>query len=403
MEKKKEEKRSVGRAPFIVCLVIALIGVGLSMELIHVHNQVHDPQGEIPSCDYSDRLNCSDVALNRWSTVMNVPTAAWGFLAYAGFALLTLAGIRRRTFPSGPGGLLFWASLPAFGFGLFLMYIMANEVGAWCVNCLGLDAVNAGLVICGTFAVSRRGVVRALYEDLAAVGDNKPAAIALFGGPVLAGVLVTMAYSVEPSAEEDPVVTLPDGGFAPARGEVNLEGAPATGPDDALIRIVEFSDYQCPFCSAAHDEIRAVMEEHEDQFQFIHFHNPLDMACNPAIPRPFHSHSCMASAAAICAHRQGRFWPMNDLLFEHGRNLDEPMIRRLAERARLDWERLDSCMRSDSTRERILHDLEQGLQLPVAGTPAFLINGRVVGGYRRGLYRSVLRLLLENDGRWPEE
>jgi predicted DsbA family dithiol-disulfide isomerase len=336
---------------------------------------------------------------------MNVPTASWGFLTYAGFALLAIAGIRRRTFPQGPGGLLFWGSIPAFCFGLFLMYIMATEVGSWCVNCLGLDAVNIGLVLCGTFAVSRRGVVPALLEDLNTVSENKPTAIAIFGGPVLAAVLVTMAYSVESTGDGEegpPSIELPDGGFAPARGEINLEGAPATGPEDALITIVEFSDYQCPFCSAAHDEVRAVMEEHEDQVRFIHFHNPLDMACNPAIPRPFHSHACVAAAAAICAQRQGRFWPMNDLLFEHGRDLDDPMIRRLAERAELDWDRLENCMRSDSTRERILHDLEEGLQVPVEGTPTFLINGRVVSGFRPGLYHGVLGLLLENEGRWPE-
>ena len=407
MSTKNEEKRPVSRAPFIACLLVALVGVALSIELIHVHRQVHDPHGETPACDYSDQMSCSTVALNRWSSVMGVPTAAWGLLAYAGFVLLGVAGIRRRTFPDGPGGLLFWAAVPAFGFGLFLMYIMATEVGSWCVNCLGLDAVNVGLVVCGALGASRRGVVRAFTEDLTVLGDNKPAAIAIVGGPVLAGVLVLVAYPVEradaghASTPGSPI--LPDGGFEPVRGEINFEGAPAQGPEDAMITIIEFSDYQCPFCSAAHDEIRQVMEEHRDRFRFVHFQHPLDMACNPVIRRPFHRYACLAASAAICAQRQGRFWPMNDLLFEHGRELDEDMVWRLASQARLDRGALEDCLTSDSTRERILFDLEQGMQVPVDGTPTFIINGRVVTGYRPGLYRGILGLLLENDGHWPEQ
>jgi uncharacterized membrane protein/predicted DsbA family dithiol-disulfide isomerase len=379
--------------------------VGLSIELLHVHRQVHEPGGETPSCDYSEQMSCSTVAMNRWSSVLGVPTAAWGLLTYAGFALLAVAGIRRRTFPRGPGGILLLASLPAFGFGLFLMYVMATEIGSWCVNCLGLDVVNVGVVVCAAIGVSRRGVVRAVVEDVKILGENKPAAIALVGGPVLAGVLVLVAYPAQPSdaGESDgPAPILPDGGFAETRGEIELEGAPSQGPADARITILEFSDYQCPFCSAAHDEVREFVDRHRALIRFVHFHHPLDMACNPVIRRPFHRYACLASAAAICAQRQGKFWPMNDLLFEHGRELDAEMVGRLAAEAELDRDQLDECLRSDSTQERILHDLEQALQVPVEGTPAFVINGRVVTGYRPGLYTGILGLLVENVGRWPD-
>ena len=146
-----------------------------------------------------------------------------------------------------------------------------------------------------------------------------------------------------------------------------------------------------------------MMEAHPDQVRFTHFHHPLDMACNPAIRRPFHPRACLAAAAAICAGEQNRFWQLNDLLFEHGREFNEDLLPRLIEEAgEIDRERLERCMRSESTTEHILHDLEEALQVPVEGTPTFLINGRVVSGFRPGLYRHVLNELLRNGGRWPE-
>jgi protein-disulfide isomerase/uncharacterized membrane protein len=384
--------------------VIALIGVGLAVYLMHVHRLVHGG-GETPSCDYSAQVNCSSVALNRWSSVLGVPTAAWGLLTYAGFALLAAAGFRRRVFPKGPAGLLLWGAVPALCFGLFLVYIMATEVRAWCVACVGLDAVNLGLLVCGVAAVWRRGAFSALTEDIDALFANKPAAIALVGGPALAGILVLAAYPSEPSGMTggEPPIVLPDGGFAEAQEPINLEGAPARGPADAAITIIEFSDYQCPFCDAAHEEIQDEIRDYPDTYRFIHFHHPLDQACNPAIGRPFHRYACVASFAAICAQREGddKFWQLNDLLFEHGHDLDEAMVRRLIGEVGLDPERLGECMRSDSTRERVLHDLEQALRVPVDGTPTFVINGRVITGYRPGLYSGLLRLLRSNGGTWP--
>lgn len=403
-----EETKPRGRAslvPYVAAFVIALIGIALAVHLMHVHRLVHGGSGETPSCDYSTQFNCSNVALNRWSSVLGVPTAAWGLLTYAGFALLAAAGFRRRVFPQGPAGLLLWGAIPAVGFGAFLAYIMATEVGSWCVACLGLDAVNLGLLTCGLAASWRCGPVNALRDDLQALSENKPAAIALVGGPALAGLLVLSAYPSSPSGATggERALVLPDGGFDEVREELNLEGAPARGPADAPITIIEFSDYQCPFCRAAHEEIREEMEGAPDTYRFIHFQHPLDQSCNPAITRPFHPHACLAAFAAICAQREGddKFWQINDLLFRHGRDLDGTMVRRIVGEVGLDWERVDECMRSDSTRERVLHDLEQARLVPVDGTPTFVINDRVVTGYRPGLYRGLLRLLRSNGGRWP--
>ena len=388
-------------AVFMVCLVVSLAGMALSAELIRVHQQANDPTGPAPTCAFGEGVDCSPVALNEWGRILGVPTAAWGLLTYAGFALLALLGTLRRVFPNGPGGLIFWGSLPCLGFGGFLVYIMVYEIQSLCVYCLGLDAVHLGLVACGVFAVLGRGAVSALREDIATLLENKPSMVAIFGGPLFAGFLIyAVCNSTSTGGDPDvlPDMNLPDAGMVEPPDD---DTAPSIGPRDALITVYEFSDYQCPFCRRAHTEAREVIEQYPEQIRFVHFHHPLDIACNPAIDQPFHPAACLAAAAAICAEERDKFWELNDLLFEHGRRLDEELILSLAGQVGLDRSEMSRCMESERTRERILEDLEEALQIPVRGTPTFIVNGRLLPGYLGPQLEVAIRHLLAHEGRWP--
>lgn len=400
----KEPKKKTSPIPFVAIFLIALVGCYYSILLIDVHRIVHSGSGETTGCDYSDELSCSPVALDDWSSVLGVPTAAWALMAYAVVALLSLTGIRRRVFPNGPGGLMLLIASCSFLFGLFLIYRMAYVIEAWCVKCLVLDGVNLGFLLCSLWAALSRGIVRSVQEDFKTLAENRPAAIAIIGGPALAALLVLFSYPTRATqpTEPDADIQLPDGGFESPTGEINLEGAPSKGPRNAMIEIIEFSDYECPFCSFAHDEFREVVEENPTKVRFYHFHHPLDMACNNAIRRPFHHHACIASRAAVCAQERNKFWELSDLLFEHGRRLNESKIDSLIGEVGLDLEEMHSCMDGDRAADRVQFDLEQSKSVPVTGTPTFVINGKVVSGLHRGMYRRLLQKLLENDGRWPE-
>lgn len=399
-------KEKPGRAVFVASLIVALIGIGFAAYLIHVHQQALEESAGATLCNLGEGVDCEVVALNRWGEIWGVPTAAWGLLVYAGFALIAALGVARRVFPRGPGGLLFWGSIPTVIFGVYLIYIMVTEVDSICVFCLGLDGVHLGLLVTGALAVWPRGAFTALREDVQALWEDRPSMIGILGGPALAAVLIwasfnSAAATVQPQRETDAgVLELPPPMWTDT-DQINVASAPSRGPRDAVIVIYEFSDYQCPHCRRAHEDVREVIEQHPDQIRFYHFHHPLGMACNPRVTRPYHPGACVGAAAAICAQRRDKFWELNDLLFEHGRSLDEELVFELIDRVGLDRDQMSRCMRSERTQERILHDLEQALVVPVRGTPTFVVNGRIIPGSIGPTFARMIDMLLENDGRWP--
>ena len=152
------------------------------------------------------------------------------------------------------------------------------------------------------------------------------------------------------------------------RYRVQLSGdEPSKGPDDALVTIIEFSDYECPFCQRAHEPLMDALAEHDDvRLVFKH------------LPLPMHANAIPAARAAWAAQQQGKFWEMHDHLFEVGGTLDG--IEQVAERLGLDVERFRADMVSEAAGEAIEADRYAAGLLGIGSTPHFVINGRHVRG-----------------------
>lgn len=156
------------------------------------------------------------------------------------------------------------------------------------------------------------------------------------------------------------------------RLEVAAEG-PARGPEQAPVTIVEFSDYQCPFCRRAEPVVEQVLERYPEQVRLVYRHFPLDS---------IHPRARAAAEAAVCAEEQGHFWPYHEQLFANQDALEDDALAGYAEQAGLDMEAFRSCLSEPETRERVETDLAAGRALGVTGTPAFFVNGIPLRGAR---------------------
>jgi len=144
------------------------------------------------------------------------------------------------------------------------------------------------------------------------------------------------------------------------------------GPADAAVTIVEFTDFQCPFCRRASEPMHQLLAQSGGTVRWIYRNYPLD----------FHEHAELAAEAALAAGDQGKFWPMHDLLFANQANIDRDHLDQFARQLGLDVSSFDQDLTSGRFRARIAADRALGQKYGVDGTPAFFINGRYISGVR---------------------
>jgi protein-disulfide isomerase len=134
----------------------------------------------------------------------------------------------------------------------------------------------------------------------------------------------------------------------------------------AKVTIVEFSDFECPYCGAAHPALSALLGEFPGQVNLVFKNFPLDG----------HKNSMPAARAAVAAQLQGKFWEMADKLFEHQRELSPEKIRELAQSIGLDMAKFDADVASPAVQQRVENDKKEGAGLGIQGTPSLFVNGR---------------------------
>ena len=155
------------------------------------------------------------------------------------------------------------------------------------------------------------------------------------------------------------------------RVEVPTEGHPFRGPADAPVTIVEFGDFQCPYCGGLFPTLKAVEEMYPDQVRLVFRQLPLTNV---------HEHAQKAAEASLCAHDQGRFWEFHDSLFLNQQELGVEDLRGRAADLGLDVDRFNACLDSDVQAPRVRGDVQAAIDAGVRSTPTMFINGRILEG-----------------------
>ncbi len=156
----------------------------------------------------------------------------------------------------------------------------------------------------------------------------------------------------------------------PFRVKVAAVG-PSKGPADAPVTIVEFSDFECPFCGRVNPSIEKIRDAYGDKVKVVFRQFPLDI----------HPNARKAGEAALCADEQDKFWPMHDAMFGDQKNLAVDGLKSLAAGiADLDASAFNTCLDSGKFADTVEKDMKEGARAGVSSTPAFFINGRHLSG-----------------------
>jgi protein-disulfide isomerase len=159
--------------------------------------------------------------------------------------------------------------------------------------------------------------------------------------------------------------------FQPYRLTFQNEGAPALGKEGAPVTLVEFSDFQCPFCNRFAPTLKQVEKNFGDKVHIVYRQYPI---------ASLHPFAFKAAEASLCAHEQGKFWEMHDILFGEQSKLAVTDLKEKAHRIGLDQKKFDTCLDTGRYVEQVQKDMKEGTRVGVTGTPAVFINGAELKG-----------------------
>jgi protein-disulfide isomerase len=238
--------------------------------------------------------------------------------------------------------------------------------------------------LAGLTAAQKTKVLKLLRENGCSCGCNMKVAECRMKDPGCAyskGISASIVEAIKAGKTEAQAVALAKAtkwGQGPPNHSATLEApvsvavadAPVRGPAQAPVTLVEFSDFQCPFCIAATPQLEALLKAYPTQVRLIFKEFPLDS----------HSQAALAAAAALSANKQGKFWPMYDALFAQKGNLSRAGMLKMAAGLGLDMKRFQSDLDSPEIKRAVLKDIADGEHINVDSTPTLFVDGQRFNG-----------------------
>lgn len=152
--------------------------------------------------------------------------------------------------------------------------------------------------------------------------------------------------------------------------EVSVDDDPAQGDTKAPITLIEFSEFQCPFCKRTRATIAKILDTYKGKIHYVFRDFPLS----------FHQQAKPAAIAANCAHKQNKYWEFNAKLFENQQKLSADLYQSLAKETGLNLDEFNKCLKDDKMGAEIDKDQDDGMNVGVSGTPAYFVNGKFLSG-----------------------
>lgn len=375
------------------------------------------------ACNFGGSFNCDRINTSEWGKLQGVPLTVFAIPTYLAMAALAWLG-------AGEGGkaraalrLVRVGAALAVVYGLFLLFVMVTIEQTYCLFCLSMDAAAVVVLVLATKALARHPsqeepawgspllvslVVGGALFALALMwfGDRKESLVATqIAHMEAASAAAEAALSQEPPPAAAAAAPAVPG--APAANQSASDGAPGSaytgaarklagnkyevpvhaddptlGPADAKVTIVQYADFQCPYCKKIFYALQSIAKRYEGKSVRIVFkHFPMNTLCNTHVENNRHPYACNASLAAECAREQGKFWQMHDILFKNQHKLKGADLRHYIGEIGADLDRYVACMKDPEPR-RILkrHMDEAALGLEIKATPRTFVNGTLYQG-----------------------
>ena len=363
--------------PVYFWVIVSLIFFGLadSFYLSISHYRVYTDIGYRSFCAITRAINCDTVSQSPYSILLGLPVPIWGVIGYTFLLLLIFFAWNKQADKKRIWSLLFFITLIYSGYSIILAFISTFYIKSYCILCIVTYVVNL-LLLYYIWLMRRRfdqtGLIQGLKQDLSYLWVIKKQTIPvltsfLFG--IIALQIFLPAYWHMTSA--------PISGNIPTG--ITEKGHPWIGAKNPKLIITEFTDYQCFQCKKMHLYLRELITKYPEKIRLVHRHFPMDSRFNPLVTERFHIGSGKMALMAEYAKISGKFWEMNDLLYQLS---DKKFIntRKIGAKIGLNYQGLSLSSKDPVLRYALKHDIAIGIRLGITGTPGFVINGKVYLG-----------------------
>ena len=384
MENKEQLKLTKIR--FWAILILALVGIGLCIELGYIFYKTNFLSTFAPSfCAVSELIDCDGVAQTSYALSMGVPNAIWGLILYLVMIMLLFVDKIQAKFKNtifdvfeNPRSYISFFGILSFIISMVLAFISIFKIQKICALCFVTYFINFAIaLLANTKGFFVQDIIITVRDFLK--GAKKHFILFLI---VLTAFISTLVYCqnsliFSPKLKKE---KMQKEFFEATKNKYPVKGN-ILGSNNAKVVIYVYSDYNCPFCKVVHMMLHKAAREENIKVEEVHF--PLDTSCNTKIGGTLggHENSCAYSKYAMAAKKQGYLWPMADILFyKRPMNLDE--MKQYVKEAKLniDFEQLEKDYQSKEIEEQLQKDIDRTVSKGIMGTPSLEINGVVYVG-----------------------
>ncbi|MDO8461795.1 MAG: thioredoxin domain-containing protein [Deltaproteobacteria bacterium] len=381
---------SLRKGAIVGLILVGLVGVVISGVTTAHHYKIAGNGFEEKSfCSLSEFVDCDVAIASPYSKFLGIPVAELALL----FFLFVSGASVYAWFSEKRGGatlsFLLAASLVALGYSGYMAWVSFAKLHVLCLLCSGLYLTIFVFIILLLVALRLSPfkipsfLIHYVGRSFAKGEENSHLAGHLVATGIFfaLGLLFFFGFNPQAHSRSKPFNKEAFVRFynsAPQQEILIPEGRPSWGDPNAKVTLVEFSDFECPFCRRAAFSIKPFLGEYRKSVRLVMMHYPLDMSCNPNVQHPMHESSCLAAKAASCAHQKGKFWDYSELVFKNQKRLSRNTLVALAKQVGLEEESFSRCLASDEANQVIQEDIALGTKLMVHGTPSLFVNGRLL-------------------------
>ncbi len=382
-------------------LFIILVGLITTVKLgIIYYNANFNPYALSSFCSVNDFIDCDGIAKTTESQFFGVPLAFWGMFLYAFMGLLLfvdkLKNIKFLKFLEvfkNPYSYITALGVISFAISMSLLGISLFEIKKLCILCAFTYLLNLLIAVISARGIGFKQAFKDSFNDFIDALKIKSYAIAFSVVALLAVVFLSYtstSYIFAPQVKRQKEFKE----FVKAKTNKYAVSGNLLGVENPDVIIHAYTDYQCPMCRAYNIMIHKLAKEFKN-IQIVHHNMPLDTDCNRYLRQEFHQNACTMAKFAVASAKQGKFWDMNNILFEKQPTSAKEILE-LAQKLNLDLVKLEDDANSLEVMHEIQADITNAHNHQINGTPSTVINGKSHIGMKT--YSDMKKWIIDEGG-----